>query len=203
MNAPGERFVEAVALACRWHGRHVRKGGDSTYVAHLLGVASLILEHGGDEDQAIAGMLHDAIEDAGHLVGAEGGAVSGAQVAAEIGKRFGDRVLRLVVGCTDTETPEEKEPWELRKRRYLDHVRAADPDVLLVSLADKVHNARSLAVDHDSVGERLWERFTGSREQTQWYYTSLAGVFRERLGDVPLVRELEWSIGRIWGAARS
>ena len=186
INTPTQRFADAVALASRLHADQVRKGTQITYVSHLLGVAALVLEHGGSEDQAIAGLLHDAVEDAG-----------GAETASLVRERFGDLVADIVVACSDTDE-DPKPPWEQRKRAYLQHLHSVDERALLVSLADKVHNSRSLAIDAITHGDRLWERFNASREQSCWYYTSLLEVFEARLGRTPLVLELDHAIGRIW-----
>lgn len=186
INTPTQRFVDAVALATRLHADQARKGTDITYVSHLLGVAALVLEFGGSEDQAIAALLHDAVEDAG-----------GAETAVMIRREFGDLVADIVVACTDTDQ-HPKPPWEERKRAYLDHLLTVDESALLVSLADKVHNSRALATDEATHGEHLWDRFNATREQSGWYYSSLCQVFETRLGRTPLVLELEHAIRRIW-----
>lgn len=173
----GHRFEDALVWASRLHGDQVRKGTRIPYVAHLLAVASLVLEHGGDEDQAIAALLHDAVEDQG-----------GPQTREEIRRRFGEAVAAIVDGCTDTdETP--KPPWRARKEAYLAHLGAASPSVRLVSAADKLHNARSVLADYRARGEEVWGRFQGGRDGTLWYYRALAGAFREA-GTNPLVEEL-------------
>lgn len=187
INTPTQRFADAVALATRLHADQARKGTDITYVSHLLGVASLVLEHGGSEDQAIAGLLHDSVEDAG-----------GAETAEMVRREFGDLVADIVLACSDTDQ-DPKPPWDERKRAYLDHLISVDERVLIVSLADKVHNSRSLATDEATHGDVLWERFNATREQSCWYYSSLRDVFEARLGRTPLVLELDHAIQRIWG----
>lgn len=187
INTPTQRFADAVALAATLHADQVRKGTEITYLSHLLGVASLVLEHGGSEDQAIAALLHDAVEDAG-----------GADTAELIRRAYGDLVADIVIACSDTDQL-PKPPWEARKQAYLDHLMSVDERVLLVSLADKVHNCRSLATDEVTHGDVLWERFNATRAQSRWYYTSLREVFEARMGRTPLVLELDHSIGRIWG----
>lgn len=185
---PTTRFSDAVALAIELHVDQTRKGTSIPYLSHLLGVASLVMENGGDEDQAIAGLLHDAVEDCG-----------GARTADLIRSRFGDDVTDIVLACSDTDvTP--KPPWLERKQAYIDHLATAPERALLVSLADKVHNARSIATDADVHGESLWDRFNATSEQSHWYYRSLCDVFEQRLGSIPLVGELRSAIDRIWAS---
>jgi len=126
-----------------------------------------VLEDGGGEDEAIAGLLHDAVEDQG-----------GAPTRAEIRRRFGDRVTAIVDGCTDADTV-PKPPWRARKERYVAHVKEAPADVRRVSAADKLHNARAILADYRAHGEALWSRFNGGREGTLWYYRALIGAYRE------------------------
>lgn len=173
-----ERFTEALTFAAELHADQVRKGSGTPYLAHLLGVASLVLEYGADEDEAIAALLHDAIEDRG-----------GVQTRAEIYRRFGDRVTAIVDGCTDSDT-EPKPPWRHRKEAYIARLPHASKSVRLVSAADKLYNARSILKDYQLVGESLWERFSGGKEGSLWYYRAIVNVFRQ--GEPhPLVDELE------------
>lgn len=162
MSAPflGPRFDQALAWASELHREQTRKGTPVPYIAHLLGVASLALEMGADEDQAIAALLHDAVEDQG---------VSVAEVAA----RFGPAVARIVADCTDADTV-PKPPWRARKEAYLQGLAAKPPASLLVSLADKTYNARAIVDDLRVHGDRLWSRFTGGRDGSLWYYEALA-----------------------------
>ena len=181
----GERFRSALVLASELHRGQVRKGAKGIpYVGHLLGVASIVIEDGGDEDEAIAALLHDAPEDQG-----------GAATLARIRSEYGERVGAIVEACTDTlENP--KPPWRERKERYIAHLEEAPEDVLRVSLADKVHNARAILADYREVGEELWSRFRGSREESLWYYRTLADVFsRRRPG--PLADELRRTVDEI------
>jgi (p)ppGpp synthase/HD superfamily hydrolase len=178
MPALTNRFEEALAYAAQLHARQRRKGTEIPYVSHLLAVASLAIEAGASEDEAIAALLHDAVEDQG-----------GAATREEIRRRFGDAVVAIVDGCTDTDQ-EPKPPWRARKEAYIAHVRAASDSVRLVSSADKLHNARSILSDYRTCGEALWDRFTGGREGTLWYYRSLVEAYREG-GGSPLVDELE------------
>ncbi len=175
MNSP--RFREALLYAAELHASQTRKGSDTPYIAHLFAVTAIVLEHGGDEDEALAALLHDAIEDQG-----------GDATRQEIRRRFGDKVTTIVEGCTDTDqTP--KPPWRARKEAYLAHLPAASASVRLVSAADKLHNARTLVSDYRQLGEKLWQRFNGGRDGTLWYYRELIKAYR-RAGTSPLVEEL-------------
>lgn len=156
------RFESALVYAARLHALQTRKASDVPYVAHLLAVASLVIEHGGDEDEAIAALLHDAIEDQG-----------GAATRAAIAEQFGPRVAEIVEGCTDTDV-QPKPPWRARKEAHLAHIRSASDSVRLVIAADKLHNARSLLGDYRRVGDAMWERFSGARDGTLWYYRAVA-----------------------------
>lgn len=172
------RFTEALTFATQLHATQTRKGSGVPYVSHLLGVASIALDYGANEDEAIAALLHDAIEDQG-----------GAKTRAEIRRRFGDTVTEIVDGCSDTDvTP--KPPWQQRKEAYIAHIPTASPSVRLVSAADKLHNARSLLRDYRIIGESLWQRFTGRKDGTLWYYRALIEAFRQA-GSMPVVDELE------------
>jgi len=153
-----DRFYAALDYAARLHGGQQRKGTAVPYVSHLMAVASLVLEHGGDEDEAIAALLHDAVEDQG-----------GRETAADIDARFGRRVAEIVAGCTDADT-QPKPPWRPRKEAHLARLRDSSPSVRLVVTADKLHNARSITLEYRASGEALWSRFSGGREGTLWYY---------------------------------
>ena len=175
-----DRFDRAMVFARQRHNGQVRKGTDIPYVAHLLSTAALVLEAGGDEAQAIAGLLHDTLEDRDHT-----GVTY--QVLVD---RFGDRVAKIVRDCSDAE-PEpgaEMEAWRPRKVRYIAELRHHSPDSLLVSNADKLHNARAILADYRIHGDALWSRFDPKSDQL-WYYRSLVGVFREV--DSPLAAELD------------
>jgi len=170
------RLSQAAAYAMSIHADQQRKGANTPYIAHLLAVASLVLEHGGDEDQAIAGLLHDAIEDCG------------AGQEAAITERFGLRVARIVRACTDADTL-PKPPWRTRKEAYLRHLETAAADALLVSCCDKLHNARAIVTDLRTHGETVFERFKAGKSGTLWYYGALADAFL-RLLPGPLSRDL-------------
>jgi (p)ppGpp synthase/HD superfamily hydrolase len=177
-NPLSHRFNDALGLACDLHRRQARKGSQVPYVSHLLAVASIALEHGASEDEAIAAVLHDAVEDQG-----------GAETAELIRARFGDTVADIVVACSDSDV-QPKPPWRERKLAYIAHVRSAPPSVRLVSASDKLHNARSILADYRRVREHVWERFSGGREGTLWYYRELVEAFTSH-GEHPLVAELE------------
>jgi GTP pyrophosphokinase len=173
------RFDVALAFAARLHAGQLRKGTEIPYVAHLLAVAGLVLEYGGNEDEAIAALLHDAIEDQG-----------GAATRDIIRRLFGEEVTEIVNGCTDTEVS-PKPPWRERKEAYVAHVREASSSVRLVSAADKLHNARSVLADLRVIGDEVWSRFKGGREGTLWYYRALVQAYRAAGGTHTLVEELD------------
>ncbi len=166
----GERFNDALVYAHTLHRHQPRKGKDIPYIGHLLGVASLVLEAGGDEDMAIAALLHDAVEDQG-----------GQPRLDEIRKLFNPRVAEIVWGCTDSDEvdPDKKAPWCERKQKYVAHVRDhADPHVRLVAAADKVYNARAVLLDHYEIGDAVFDRFSKGKPGTLWYYRALIDAFR-------------------------
>lgn len=175
-----ERFDDALTFARQRHNEQTRKGTAIPYLAHLMSTAALVLEAGGDEDQAIAGLLHDTLEDCEY---------TGATYQ-ELVERFGTRVAKIVRDCSDAE-PEpdaENEKWRPRKERYIAELRHHSPDSLLVSNADKLHNARAILADYRIHGEGLWSRFNPDSDQL-WYYRSLVDVFREV--DSPLADQLD------------
>ena len=178
------RFQEALNLALRLHADQRRKGTDVPYIAHPLAVTSLVLEAGGGENEAIAALLHDAIEDQGDKTS-----------LAEIRQRFGESVAVIVEGCTDA-WKKPKPPWRDRKEAYIAHLQNAPAPERLVAAADKLHNARSLLADYGELGEEVWGRFNGGKEGTLWYYRSLVEAFRS-FGRTPLVDQLEWVVSEI------
>ena len=182
-----ERFLDAVAMAEEVHGRSRRTGTEIPYMAHLLVVTGLVLEDGGDEDQAIAALLHDAVEDGG-----------GRPMLERIDRGFGHRVANIVEGCSDTVDGDSDEPWIERKRRYLEHLpEVTDDGVLRVSLADKVHNARSLVRDYRREGNTLWERFKEKTAGDQlWYYGGLLEFF-ERHWPSSLTEDLRRAVDEL------
>jgi (p)ppGpp synthase/HD superfamily hydrolase len=162
------QFSKALVYAEQKHHHQVRKGGDIPYVGHLLTVAGLVLNDGGSETQAIAALLHDAVEDQGGLPTLE-----------EIRADFGDEVARIVAECDTNEVP--KPPWLDRKRKYIDHLAEVGEDTLLVSVADKLDNARSMLRDYHTHGPSLWERFNRKNPHDHlWYYGELLDAYRER-----------------------
>ena len=179
------RFTEAVRWASHLHADQARKGTRIAYVSHLLAVSSLVLEDGGTEEEAIAGVLHDAIEDC-HVA------------EAEIRARFGAPVAEIVVACSEDRDPARDQDWEARKRRYLEHLE--DPELpaeaLRVSAADKLHNARSILSDLREHGPSMWERFNAPADAQRWYYSEVARILRARHDSV-LTRELGRVVGEL------
>lgn len=179
-----ERVKEAFSEACDLHGSQLRKGTDIPYISHLMAVASLVIENGGDEDETIAALLHDAAEDQG-----------GRETLEKIRRRFGDRVASIVDGCTDTyEDP--KPAWKRRKETYLDHLPGASASVRLVASADKLHNARCMLADYRKFGEDLWKRFNAPKEELLWYHRAVTEVLR-KAGTSPLVEELDRVVSQL------
>jgi len=162
----GPRFDGAFLFAAEKHAAQTRKRTDVPYISHLMSVAALVLEAGGDEDQAIAALLHDVVEDCG-----------GEPILEEVRGRFGDRVAKIVQGCTDAYAV-PKPPWKQRKLDYLELLRSADDDIRLVSAADKLHNVRTILTDYRREGDSVWDRFSGRRDGTLWYYRAVLEVLR-------------------------
>lgn len=175
-----EKYMKAFEYAFIKHKDQTRKGSSTPYISHLMAVSGLVIEHGGDEDEAIAALLHDVVEDQG-----------GETALEEIRRLFGDRVAEIVDHCTDAYT-NPKPPWEPRKARYIEDMRTADPSVLLVSLSDKLHNARCTLLDlqHTSSFEDFWKRFSAPPEKQIWYYKSLLEIYDACQYHRPLVNEL-------------
>lgn len=172
------KFVEALRYAAVLHAKQIRKRTDRPHIGHLLGVTSIVIEYGGDEEMAIAALLHDAVEDQG-----------GMPRLGEIRRKFGKRAADIVEGCTDSYT-EPKSPWLERKRVYVARVAKESAEVRLVSAADKLSNARETLHDLRVQGQSVFERFKTKKEGTLWYYRELVRVFREA-GDNPLIEELD------------
>ena len=173
-----DRFAKAMTFAAELHRSQVRKGSGVPYIAHLMSVAALALEHSASEDESIAALLHDAIED-------QGGDVT----RQEIRSRFGNTVTEIVNGLTDSDV-QPKPPWRERKEAYIAHLGSASPSVLLISVCDKLHNATSILRDYRRIGEDLWSRFRGGKEGTLWYYRALVTTY-QRCYPSPLVEELD------------
>jgi (p)ppGpp synthase/HD superfamily hydrolase len=187
------RVPTAVGLALEWHLAQDRTGTGVPYLAHPLAVAALVLEDGGEEDEVLTALLHDAVEDAG-----------GPVVADRIRAEFGDRVADAVLGCSDSVAGlgVAKDDWAVRKRAFL--ARLGSPDtsahVLRVAAADKLHNLRSLLTDHRRLGAAVFDRFTASAEQTVWYYDAAAVALRRRLPDSRSAAELDLAVGELYRA---
>ena len=184
-----DRFTDALVYAHELHRDQRRKGNGCPYIAHLLAVASLVIEAGGGEDECIAALLHDAVEDQG-----------GPRTAAEIRRRFGDRVAEIVDGCTERRSPDMT--WKARKQASVFRVSEADQSVLLVITADKLHNARSLAAAHRESGDEVWYRFGGGRDGTLWYYRAMADAIASA-GGSPLLAALERTVLELEELGRS
>ena len=180
-----QRFEEAVIFSLHLHTDQKRKGSGIPYAAHLLAVTSLVIVDGGDEDLAIAAMLHDAVEDQGGL-----------ETLSKIRRIFGDRVAVIVDGCSDSYSI-PKIPWRQRKERYLEHLLTANSDVLRVSLADKLHNSRTILRDLRVHGEKTWARFNGGKEGSLWYYRKLVDIFSNSDLSSPMVYEFASTVDAI------
>lgn len=191
-----ESFGRALAFATDLHAGQLRKQTDIPYISHLIGVASIVLENGGNAEEAIAGLLHDSIEDCG--AGYPGGV---AALRDRIRADFGPAVLAIVEGCTDADT-EPKPLWETRKKQYLAHLVSASESVRLVSCSDKLHNARALVADLRVMGDALFQRFNAGRAGTLWYYEALATEFHER-GPSALAAELRQTVDAMKSLAKT
>lgn len=169
MNMLNDKYAEALQFAWETHKDQVRKGSNTPYISHLLSVSALVIENGGSQDQAIAALLHDAVEDQGGL-----------KIAQTIRERFGSRVADIVLACSDTVTS-PKPPWRARKEAFIQKLPDVGHDAWLVSVCDKLHNARSISADLDRLGPDLWRKFKGGRSGTVWYYRSFADFFLRNL----------------------
>lgn len=186
-----DRFDAAVRYAIELHRSQVRKATTIPYVTHLFAVCSLVLEDGGTEDEAIAALLHDGPEDQG-----------GEAVLRDIRDRFGTVVAQIVGGLSDAMPApgETKAPWLVRKEAYLEHLADASEAVLRVSLADKLHNARSILDDHHTDGEAVWARFNAGREEQARYYRALLAIFERGLPRSRNLPELRRVVRELFGA---
>ena len=181
------QFEKALIYATRIQGGKLRKKTRIPYIGHLLGVTAIALEYGANETEAIAALLHDAVEDCG-----------GAKRLRDIERKFGKKVAGIVEGCTDTlQTP--KPPWRERKESYIAHLKRASASTRLVSAADKLHNTRAILHNLHQEGDTLWSRFNG-KEGALWYYRSLVSAFREH-GSNELIEELDRVVTEIEGSA--
>jgi len=176
----GPRLQRAFRYASKWHDGQSRKATAVPYLSHLMAVASLVLEAGGDEEMAIAALLHDVVEDCG-----------GMPRLREIRRQFGRRVARIVEGCTDSFV-EPKPDWIERKRGYLEEVKHADDETRLVSASDKLHNVRTILADYRKDGDAIWVRFNGKKDGTLWYYRALSDEYTRKPNRI--TRELEIAV---------
>lgn len=177
------RLYVALKLTFKLHGRDARKGCQVPTLAHLLAVCALVQTDGGNEDEAIAALLHDALEDKSEKITRE-----------EIRARFGDRVLDIIEVSTDTARDfkgGEKEPWEVRKKRYIDEIKTTDPTLLRVTIADKIDNARAILADHRHIGGEIWNRFNAPQERITWYYREALRAYRVAGVQSPLLEDLQ------------
>lgn len=179
------KFDEALRWATELHREQARKGTQIPYISHPLAVSSLVLENGGTEDQAIAALLHDVVEDCG-----------GAKLLADIRGKFGDTVKRIVDSCSDSFEAGPKRDWRDRKESYIKHLDNCDPEALLVVAADKLHNLMSIERDLDRVGDQVWKRFNAGVPELAWYYDAVIRVLRDRLNE-PIVNDIETVFGRV------
>jgi (p)ppGpp synthase/HD superfamily hydrolase len=180
----GNRLQRAFRYAAVQHAGQTRKQTAVPYLSHLMAAASLVLEAGGDEDMAMAALLHDVVEDCG-----------GMPRLREVRKQFGGRVAKIVEGCTDA-FGEPKPEWMERKKNYLREVKHADAETRLVSAADKLHNVRTILADYRQDGESVWKRFSGKKEGTLWYYRALSNEYRRRNPN-RITRELEITVAEL------
>jgi (p)ppGpp synthase/HD superfamily hydrolase len=180
----GPRLQRAFRYAAEKHSGQTRKQTAVPYLSHLMAVASLVLEAGGDEDMGIAALLHDVVEDSG-----------GMPRLREVRRQFGMRVAKIVEGCTDS-FGEPKPEWMERKKDYLREVKHADAETRLVSAADKLHNVRTILVDYRQDGESVWKRFSGKKEGTLWYYRALSDEYQRRNPN-RITRELEIAVAEL------
>lgn len=178
------KFSEALIFATELHKNQYRKGTNIPYISHLFAVTALVLEHSGTEEEAIAALLHDAIEDQG-----------GPKVRGQIRDKFGKTVVAIVDGCSDTDiTP--KPPWRQRKESHIARLRTASDSVRLVYAADKLHNAKSILSDYRRMGDALWSRFNGGKDGTLWYYRTLTDTFKNA-DTSPLIEELDRTVSKM------
>lgn len=173
MNRLGERFEHALIYTARLHANQVRKDSRTPYIAHLLATAGLVMEYGGNEDEIIAALLHDALEDQPH----------NGNTAREIEAHFGNGVLAIVQACSDTQT-HPKPPWRQRKEAFLQSLPTAPPSACLIIAADKLHNTRTLTREYREHGDAIWQRFKGGRDGTLWFSQAVLAALHQ-CADMP------------------
>ena len=176
-------IFKAIEFAAKAHAGHFRKGSKIPYILHPLGVAKILIEHGCSDEQVIAGLLHDTLEDTPVTLN-------------QIRRQFGPKVARLVEGASE---PDKSEPWENRKRHTIEFLKKAPSRQLYVSCADKLDNIRSMAQDYEKVGEKLFKRFNRPKAQQKWYYTSLTDAFLSRKKNDPMFREFACLVEEVFG----
>jgi len=190
-NSPqiSQRLYQALEFTFKLHGQDARKASDVPYLAHLLSVCAMVQQDGGDEDEAIAALLHDALEDKPEETNRQ-----------EIRERFGERVVTIIDASIDVPLDYKggaKPPWRQRKEAYLVHVRSADPRLLRITIADKVDNARAILADYQRLGDRLWERFNAGKKEQLWYYKSCVNAYESAGCQGPLLEELRRLVNQI------
>jgi (p)ppGpp synthase/HD superfamily hydrolase len=190
-----ERFDEALLYASRHHREQLRKGSRVPYMTHLMSVSALVMEHGGSEDQAIAALLHDAVEDAP--------AGTGGAVLADIRSRFGNAVADIVRACSDGLDADgnRRGSWAERKRPYVAGLAHKPLDALLVTAADKTHNGLCIAADVRRYGRGFWSTFNASHDELLWYYTSVERAVAERLPGSSIADALHRAVDELLAAA--
>jgi (p)ppGpp synthase/HD superfamily hydrolase len=181
------KFTEALVYAATLHKAQIRKATQVPYISHLMAVSAIVLEYGGTEEEAIAALLHDAVEDQG-----------GRPTLEAIRELFGAEVATIVEGCTDADV-QPKPEWRPRKQAYLAHIPRASPSVRFVSAADKLHNATTILRDYSRLGDELWARFNGGKDGTLWYYRSLVEAYSSA-GEHHLISELDRVVSQIEAA---
>lgn len=180
-----QRVFEAIEFATKAHTGQFRKGTKVPYIVHPLGVAKILIEAGCSEDVAVAGILHDTVEDSSFKID-------------DIRREFGEEVARLVEGASE---PDKSDTWENRKRHTIDILETASMDAVYVSLADKLANIRDIRADYEKLGDDVFLRFNRPKDKQEWYYRAMAGVFSKRIVDEPflsLVLELRFEIVKVF-----
>lgn len=173
-------FDEALAFAADVHRHQRRKGSELPYITHLFGVCTLVWQYGGDETQAIAGLLHDSVED------------GGAAVLGRIREKFGDRVAGIVNAASDsvTDDPADKAPWRERKERHVEHAAEVSSEAALVIGCDKLHNLTNTVADYERDGAEVFDKFNGGADGTRWYYRAMRDALEPKL-PAELVKEID------------
>ena len=180
-----KKFIQAVELANKLHKGQFRKGTEILYISHPLAVSSLVIEYGGKENEAIAALLHDTVEDCG-----------GKKAMKQIREQFGENVAAIVDGCTETDQ-KPKPPWKERKDKYIAHIKVASPSVRLVSCADKLHNIRSILAEHRQVGKKIWKKYNATKKETLWFYKAYRDALQDSKEKRPIFKELKLAVDEL------